>query len=155
MYTKQQLAEFAKMGYKVDANGNLANETKLQKIVNAKKGLAENIALSMAKPLVQSERYSDCDQTGKTNSSDKKWFRKNLDILSEEQRMERGLVTKRRPGYVYSALPDGTKICRCCQDRKPLDFFNNTLRNKDGKSTICKDCDHNRQKSYLKEKFNK
>jgi hypothetical protein len=42
------------------------------------------------------------------------------------------------------------KFCKACNKSKPLDFFNNHKRNKDGKNYECRDCTKSKQKLYSK-----
>ena len=44
-----------------------------------------------------------------------------------------------------------TKICCRCNIEKNMSEFNNSKRNKDGKSGICKLCNNNRGKKYRTE----
>ena len=152
-YTEKEIAEFAKMGYYIDASGTLTKEVKLQKIIrtNADTVTMKSLELKSFEMSLRksSESRVQVQRTvGNTFTRVQDWF-------MDEERLARGLVTMRKPGVDYSLLPDGTKVCRCCQDRFTADHFSTTNARKDGKSQNCKMCDSKRQKTYLEAKAQK
>ena len=153
-YTEKDIKDFKAMGYEIDSQGNLVKETKLQKTVRTKEGIASNQALSKMLPIVRTNRNST--KINKTPGSVNriKWTRSGLNDYTELERLAKGLVTQRQPGIEYNMLTDGTKVCRSCQNRKPSNFYSNDAIRKDGKNSCCKDCDYLRAKSYKAEKKN-
>jgi len=96
----------------------------------------------LSNPIITTLRYSDeasVSVTGKAPS--KHTMRKGINTLSDEKRQKLGLVITKVPGVEYKLMTDGTKICRCCQSRKPAKFFSNQQSQVDKKLVICKDCD--------------
>lgn len=149
-YTDKQIAEFAKMGYHIDSMGNLTKEVKLQKIIRTNTDTVTMKSLELktfeTSPRKSSESRVQIQRTmGNTFTRVQDWF-------MDEERLAKGLVTMRKPGVDYSLLPDGTKVCRCCQDRFSKELFNVTNANKDGLSNNCKKCDTKRTKSYNADK---
>ena len=151
-YTEKEIKEFAKMGYSIDENGNLTKEVKLQKIIrtNADTQTMKNFDLKSFEisSRKETERATVQRYNGNTFTRVQDWF-------MDEERKARGLVTMKKPGVDYSLLPDGTKVCRCCQDRFTADHFSTTNANKDSLSNNCKKCDAKRQKTYLEAKTQK
>ena len=151
-YTEKELKEFRKMGYHIDENGNLTKEVKLQKIIRTN---ADTVTMKQFE-------LKTFDMNTRTNSEDRatvqrymgNTFTRVQDWFMDEERLARGLVTMKKPGVDYSLLPDGTKVCRCCQDRFTADKFNITNARKDGLSSNCKKCDSLRTKSYNADKAN-
>ena len=138
------------MGYYIDASGTLTKEVKLQKIIrtNADTVTMKSLELKSFEMSLRksSESRVQVQRTvGNTFTRVQDWF-------MDEERLARGLVTMRKPGVDYSLLPDGTKVCRCCQDRFTADHFSTTNANKDSLSNNCKKCDAKRQKTYLEAK---
>jgi len=152
-YTEKQIKELAKMGVIVDKYGNnMSKETSLERAIRIKEGEKSNQSLSKAKPLVTTLRYGgDKPSTGRSYKR-AKVYRDGLNSLSNQERMEKGLVTEKVDGIVYTLLDDNTKVCRCCQNRKPAIFFSFASSTKDGKMPVCKDCDSLRSRIYRKEK---
>lgn len=146
-YSASQIKEFAKMGYKIDESGNLIKEIRIQKIIrtNSASETIRNIELKEKeyKNNIIADRKSPVGYT-KVNSRIKEFW-------LDPERLARGLVTARQKGVDYNALPDGTKVCRCCQNRLKIENFSNAVANKDGKMYICKECDNRRVKSYKKD----
>ena len=149
-YTSKQIQEFAKMGYFIDEKGNLTKEVKLQKIIrtNSDTQTMKNVDL---KSFEISSR-KETDARAKVQRTVGNTFTRVQDWFMDEERLARGLVTMRKPGVDYSLLPDGTKVCRCCQDRFTADHFSTTNANKDSLSNNCKKCDAKRTKSYNADK---
>ena len=152
-YSSKQIQEFAKMGYFIDEKGNLTKEVKLQKIIrtNSDTQTMKNVELKSFEisSRKETEARAKVQRTvGNTFTRVQEWF-------MDEERKERGLATMKKPGVDYSLLPDGTKVCRCCQDRFTADHFSTTNARKDGKSQNCKKCDAKRQKTYLEAKTQK
>lgn len=149
-YTEKQLQEFRKMGYFLDEMGNLTKEVKLQKIIRTN---ADTVTMKQVE-------LKSFDLSTRTNSEDRakverymgNTFTRVQDWFMDEERKARGLVTAKKPGVDYSLLPDGTKVCRCCQDRFTAEHFHATSARKDGLSSNCKKCDYTRTKSYNEEK---
>ena len=149
-YTPAEIKEFAKMGYSIDEKGNLTEEVKLQKIIrtNSDTQTMKNVEL---KSFEISSR-KETEARAKVQRTVGNTFTRVQDWFMDEERLARGLVTMRKPGVDYSLLPDGTKVCRCCQDRFTADHFSTTNANKDSLSNNCKKCDAKRQKTYLEAK---
>ena len=149
-YTEKEIKEFAKMGYSIDENGNLKKEVKLQKIIRT-----NSDTLTMKNVDLKSFEISSRKETearAKVQRTVGNTFTRVQDWFMDEERLARGLVTMRKPGVDYSLLPDGTKVCRCCQDRFTADHFSTTNANKDTLSNNCKKCDAKRTKSYIADK---
>ena len=102
----------------------------------------------LSTPICTDTRYSDTQETSKITTSKRTWKRKNLKDLSDNERKLLGLATTRNPELTYLLMQDGTKICNCCQKRKPANFFSNASRTTDGKVPSCKDCEYLRSVSY-------
>lgn len=149
-YTDKQIAEFAKMGYHIDATGRLTKEVKLQKIIRTNADTVTMKSLELKTFETSSRKSSESRvQIQRTMGNT---FTRVQDWFMDEERLAKGLVTMRKPGVDYSLLPDGTKVCRCCQDRFSKELFNVTNANKDGLSNNCKKCDTKRTKSYNADK---
>ena len=149
-YTEKEIAEFAKMGYYIDASGTLTKEVKLQKIIrtNADTVTMKSLELKSFEMSLRksSESRVQVQRTvGNTFTRVQDWF-------MDEERLAKGLVTMRKPGVDYSLLPDGTKVCRCCQDRFSSDHFYTSTQAKDGFRNICKQCNNRQSKTYLDDK---
>lgn len=145
MYTEKQIQEFKKMGYEVEMNGQVKTETVLEKKIK-RKVAEESESMSIT---LSSGRYSDKTLDRAVKSYIKTTTRVKAD-MTDEERLELGLVTTKRPGVSYLVLSDDSKVCRCCQKRKMSSFFSNAINAKDNKMAICKDCDNKRGKSYRK-----
>ena len=149
-YSVKEIAEFAKMGYSVDANGNVTKEVKLQKIIRTNSDTVTMKSLELKSFQMNSKKSSE-ERTvsqrtiGNTFTRVQEWF-------MDEERLAKGLVTMKKPGVDYSLLPDGTKVCRCCQERFSKELFSVTNANKDSLSNNCKKCDSKRTKSYNADK---
>lgn len=149
-YTEKEIKEFAKMGYFIDASGNLTKEVQLQKIIRTSEANAtmksfELRSFEIASRKSSEERTSVQRTMGNTFTRVQEWF-------MDEERKAKGLVTMRKPGVDYSLLPDGTKVCRCCQERFSKESFSVTNANKDGLSNNCKQCDSRRTATYNADK---
>ena len=149
-YTEKEIKEFAKMGYSIDENGNLTKEVKLQKIIrtNADTQTMKNFDLKSFEinSRKETERATVQRYNGNTFTRVQDWF-------MDEERLAKGLVTMRKPGVDYSILPDGTKVCRCCQDRfSAVGHFYTSTTQKDGFRNICKQCNNRQSKTYLDDK---
>lgn len=151
-YTDVQILEFKKMGYSVNANGVVTKEVKLQKIIRTNedtqtmarhelKSFEHTVSIGRDKKVVK--RY-----VGNTFTRVEDWW-------LDEERLAKGLSTAKKPGVDYNLLPDGTKVCRCCQQRYTGSHFNVTNARKDGKSPNCKKCDSLRAKTFNEAKLNK
>lgn len=152
-YSDKEIAEFAKMGYYIDASGNLTKEVKLQKIIRTSEA---NVNMNITMKSIDlksfemnskksSERVIVQRTIGNTFTRVQDWF-------MDEERKARGLVTMRKPEVDYSLLPDGTKVCRCCQDRFTAEHFYHAANTKDGLRPICKQCNNRQSKTYLEDK---
>lgn len=148
-YSEKQIAEFAKMGYHIDANGNLTKEVKLQKIIRTNADTVTMKSLELKSFEMNSRKTSERVQVQRTMGNT---FTRVQDWFMDEERLAKGLVTMRKPGVDYSLLPDGTKVCRCCQERFPSDHFYTSTTQKDGFRNICKQCNNRQSKSYLEDK---
>ena len=150
-YTPKQIQEFAKMGYFIDEKGNLTKEVKLQKIIrtNADTQTMKNVDL---KSFEISSR-KETDERAKVQRYNGNTFTRVQEWFMDEERLARGLVTMKKPGVDYSLLPDGTKVCRCCQDRFTAEHFYTSSTEKDGLRSICRQCNNRQSKSYLEEKL--
>jgi len=107
---------------------------------------------AMFYPLVTDTKTSKVDQRGATWTMDgTPWKRPNLKQLTDDQRKALGMVTTRNPNISYHLLPDNTKVCRCCQQRKPADAFSNTQQKyaKDEKRSNCKVCNDRYVKVFM------
>ena len=149
-YTEKEIKEFAKMGYFIDASGNLTKEVQLQKIIRTSEAAITMKSLEVKSFEVitrksSAERVQVQRTMGNTFTRVQEWF-------MDEERKAKGLVTMRKPGVDYSLLPDGTKVCRCCQDRFTADHFYISTKSKDGLRPICKKCNNRQSKSYLEDK---
>jgi hypothetical protein len=144
-YTSTQIAEFAKMGYQIDENGNLTKETRIQKIMRTSAAANTIRTIELAETTVKITKEIDRKSPV---SSVKLNFRVQEDWLDPE-RLARGLVTAKQKGVDYSLLPDGTKVCRCCQERTSKDNFYKAASTKDGLRTICKSCNNKQSKTYI------
>lgn len=146
-YTESQIKEFAKMGYYIDNNGNLTKEVRIQKIIRVSEATQtiKNIELSSLN-VSETKTFERSFSTSftKINSRVKEeWL--------DPERLIRGLVTLKQKGVDYSLLPDGTKVCRCCQNRyKGTDFYT-SQKSKDGLRIICKSCHNKQSKTYLED----
>ncbi len=150
-YSQKEIAEFAKMGYSVDENGNLMKEVKLQKIIRTNADTVTMKSLELKSFEMSSRKTSESRvQVQRTVGNT---FTRVQDWFMDEERLAKGLVTMRKPGVDYSLLPDGTKVCRCCQDRfTAVDHFYASTTQKDGFRNICKQCNNRQSKSYLEDK---
>jgi hypothetical protein len=149
-YSQSQIQEFAKMGYFIDEKGNLTKEVKLQKIIrtNSDTQTMKNVDLKSFE--MSSRKTSERVQVQRTTANT---FTRVQDWFMDEERLAKGLVTMRKPGVDYSLLPDGTKVCRCCQDRfSAVEHFYTSATQKDGFRNICKQCNNRQSKSYLEDK---
>ena len=144
-YTPIQIAEFAKMGYSIDENGNLTKETRIQKIMRTSAAANTIRTIELAETTVKITKEIDRKSPV---SSTKLNFRVQEDWLDPE-RLARGLVTAKQKGVDYSLLPDETKVCRCCQERTSKDNFYKAASTKDGLRTICKSCNNKQSKTYI------
>ena len=144
-YTQKEIQEFAKMGYQIDSNGNLIKEVRLQKIVrvSATAQTISSIELTESSSSVTKEvnRKSSSGYTKLNSRVEEHWL--------DPERLERGLVTEKQKGIDYSLLPDGTKVCRCCQNRYPADNFYKAPTTKDGLRITCKQCQSIASKTYI------
>ena len=144
-YTQKEIQEFAKMGYQIDSNGNLIKEVRLQKIVrvSAAAQTISSIELTESSSSVTKEvnRKSSSGYTKLNSRVEEHWL--------DPERLERGLVTEKQKGVDYSLLPDGTKVCRCCQNRYSADNFYKATETKDGLRITCKQCQSNASKTYI------
>ena len=152
-YTAKQIEEFRKMGYYVNENGELTKEVKLQKIIRTNEAATtiknfELKSFEMNSRNVSEDRKKIQRYNGNTFTRVQEWF-------MDEERKARGLATMKKPGVDYSLLLDGTKVCRCCQERFTAEHFHTTNARKDGKSQNCKQCDAVKTKTYNQEKYNK
>lgn len=150
-YSAKEIKEFEKMGYHIDEKGNLTKEVKLQKIIrtNTDATTIKNFDLKSFEINSNSKKISDRKMNqryvGNTFTRVQEWF-------MDEEKLARGLATMKKPGVDYSLLSDGTKVCRCCQNRYTGDHFSANNAVKDGKMIYCKECDTRRLKSYNEEK---
>ena len=144
-YTQKEIQEFAKMGYQIDSNGNLIKEVRLQKIVrvSAAAQTISSIELTESSSSVTKEvnRKSSSGYTKLNSRVEEHWL--------DPERLERGLVTEKQKGVDYSLLPDGTKVCRCCQNRYSADNFYKAPTTKDELRITCKQCQSNASKTYI------
>ena len=144
-YTQKEIQEFAKMGYQIDSNGNLIKEVRLQKIVrvSAAAQTIKSIELTESSLGVTKEvnRKSISGYTKLNSRVEEHWL--------DPERLERGLVTEKQKGVDYSLLPDGTKVCRCCQNRYSADNFYKATTSKDELRITCKQCQSNASKTYI------
>ena len=144
-YTQKEIQEFAKMGYQIDSNGNLIKEVRLQKIVrvSAAAQTISSIELTESSSSVTKEvnRKSSSGYTKLNSRVEEHWL--------DPERLERGLVTEKQKGVDYSLLPDGTKVCRCCQNRYSADNFYKATTMKDELRITCKQCQSNASKTYI------
>ena len=144
-YTQKEIQEFAKMGYQIDSNGNLIKEVRLQKIVrvSAAAQTIKSIELTESSSSVTKEvnRKSTSGYTKLNSRVEEHWL--------DPERLERGLVTEKQKGVDYSLLPDGTKVCRCCQNRYSADNFYKATTMRDGLRITCKQCQSNASKTYI------
>ena len=144
-YTQKEIQEFAKMGYQIDSNGNLIKEVRLQKIVrvSAATQTMKSIELTESSSSVTKEvnRKSTSGYTKLNSRVEEHWL--------DPERLERGLVTEKQKGVDYSLLPDGTKVCRCCQNRYSADNFYKATETKDELRITCKQCQSNASKTYI------
>lgn len=149
-YTEKQIKEFAKMGYFIDENGNLTKEVPLQKIIrtNTDTQTMKNLDLKS----FHMNTRNESEERAKVQRTMGNQFSRVQEWYMDEERLAKGLATMKKPGIDYSLLPDGTKVCRCCQERYPADHFSATNSRKDGKSQNCKKCDSRRQKTYMEAK---
>lgn len=148
-YTEKEIKEFAKMGYFIDASGNLTKEVQLQKIIRTSEANVTMKSLDLKSFEMNSRKTSERTSVQRTMGNT---FTRVQDWFMDEERKAKGLATMRKPGVDYSLLPDGTKVCRCCQERFPADHFHVTNARKDGKSPNCKKCDSRRTASYNADK---
>ena len=149
-YTEKEIKEFAKMGYYIDASGTLTKEVKLQKIIRTNADTVTMKSLELKSFEISSRKETDA--RAKVQRTVGNTFTRVQDWFMDEERLAKGLVTMKKPGIDYSLLPDGTKVCRCCQDRFTAEHFHVTNANKDGLSNNCKKCDAKRTKSYNADK---
>ena len=144
-YTQKEIQEFAKMGYQIDSNGNLIKEVRLQKIVRVSVAAKtiKSIELTESSSSVTKEvnRKSTSGYTKLNSRVEEHWL--------DPERLERGLVTEKQKGIDYSLLPDGTKVCRCCQNRYLADNFYKATTSKDQLRITCKQCQSNASKTYI------
>ena len=144
-YTQKEIQEFAKMGYQIDSNGNLIREVRLQKIVRVSVAAQtiKSIELTESSSSVTKEvnRKSSSGYTKLNSRVEEHWL--------DPERLQRGLVTEKQKGVDYSLLPDGTKVCRCCQNRYSADNFYKATTTKDGLRIICKHCFGIASKTYM------
>ena len=152
-YTEKEIKEFAKMGYSIDENGNLTKEVKLQKIIRTNSDTLTMKNVDLKSFEISSRKETDA--RAKVQRYNGNTFTRVQEWYMDEERKARGLATMKKPGIDYSLLPDGTKVCRCCQDRFTAEHFSTTNARKDGKSPNCKKCDSLRTKTYLEAKANK
>jgi len=149
-YTESQIKEFKKLGYNVNSNGQLIKETRLQKIIRVSDAETTMRSIEIKSSSYVERRIANSKRTDfvKSETRVENWW-------IDEERLAKGLVTTKKPGVDYSLLPDGTKVCRCCQNRyKKSDFYTSTS-SKDCLRTICKSCNNKQSKSYLADKKNK
>ena len=144
-YTQKEIQEFAKMGYQIDSNGNLIKEVRLQKIVRVSVAAQtiKSIELTESSSSVTKEvnRKSTSGYTKLNSRVEEHWL--------DPERLERGLVTEKQKGVDYSLLPDGTKVCRCCQNRYTANNFYKATISKDELRITCKQCQSNASKTYI------
>ena len=144
-YTQKEIQEFAKMGYQIDSTGNLIKEVRLQKIVrvSAATQTIKSIELteSSFRATKEINRKSRTDYTKLNSRVEEHWL--------DPERLERGLVIEKQKGVDYSLLPDGTKVCRCCQNRYTADNFYKATKTKDELRITCKFCQSNASKTYI------
>ena len=144
-YTQKEIQEFAKMGYQIDSNGNLIKEVRLQKIVRVSVAAQtiKSIELTESSSSVTKEvnRKSTSGYTKLNSRVEEHWL--------DPERLERGLVTEKQKGVDYSLLPDGTKVCRCCQNRYTADNFYKATETKDELRITCKQCFGIASKTYM------
>ena len=144
-YTQKEIQEFAKMGYQIDSNGNLIKEVRLQKIVRVSVAAQtiKSIELTESSSSVTKEvnRKSSSGYTKLNSRVEEHWL--------DPERLERGLVTEKQKGVDYSLLPDGTKVCRCCQNRYSADNFYKASTSKDELRITCKQCQSIASKTYI------
>lgn len=148
-YTEKEIKEFAKMGYFIDASGNLTKEVQLQKIIRTSEANVTMKSLELKSFETNARKTSERTSVQRTMGNT---FTRVQDWFMDEERKAKGLVTMRKPGVDYSLLPDGTKVCRCCQERFSKESFSVTNANKDGLSNNCKQCDSRRTASYNADK---
>ena len=149
-YSEKEIAEFAKMGYSVDANGNVTTEVKLQKIIRTNSDTVTMKSLELKTFQMNSKKSSE--ERSKTQRTMGNTFTRVQEWFMDEERLAKGLVTMKKPGVDYSLLPDGTKVCRCCQDRFSSEHFYGSTQAKDGLRNICKQCFNRQSKTYLEDK---
>ena len=144
-YTQKEIQEFAKMGYQIESNGNLIKEVRLQKIVrvSAVAQTIKSIELTESSSSVTKEvnRKSTSGYTKLNSRVEEHWL--------DPERLQRGLVTEKQKGVDYSLLPDGTKVCRCCQNRYSADNFYKATETKDELRITCKQCFSIASKTYM------
>lgn len=148
-YSEKEIKEFAKMGYYIDASGNLTKEVQLQKIIRTSEANVTMKSLEVKSFEMNSRKTSERVQVQRTMGNT---FTRVQDWYMDEERLAKGLVTMRKPGVDYSLLPDGTKVCRCCQERFTADHFYTSTNAKDGFRPICKQCNNRQSKTYLEDK---
>lgn len=149
-YTPAEIKEFAKMGYSIDENGALTKEVLLQKIIRTNTDVVTMKSLELKSFEMSSRKTSESRvQVQRTVGNT---FTRVQDWFMDEERLAKGLVTMRKPGVDYSLLPDGTKVCRCCQDRFSSEHFYTSTQTKDGFRNICKQCNNRQSKTYLDDK---
>lgn len=145
-YSQKQIEELAKMGVIVTPEGmNLSKETRLERLLRVKNA---ELVLSKEKAIVKTQMFSGIVANTGGYLSPKSFTREGIFSFSDQERYNQGLVTEKIPGYVYTTMDDGTKICRCCQDRKESNYYSNCSTTVDNKMIICKDCDCRKGKTY-------
>ena len=149
-YTEKELKEFRKMGYHIDENGNLTKEVKLQKIIRTNSDTVTMKQFELKTFDMNTRTYSE--DRAKVQRYNGNTFTRVQDWFIDEEILARGLVTMKKPGVDYSLLPDGTKVCICCQERFTAEHFHVTNARKDFLSSNCKKCDSLRTKTYNADK---
>ena len=148
-YSDKEIKEFAKMGYHIDASGNLTKEVKLQKIIRTSEANTTMKSLELKSFEINTKQTAQRTSVQRTVGNT---FTRVQDWYMDEERLAKGLVTMKKPGVDYSLLPDGTKVCRCCQERFTAEHFYTSTNSKDGFRPICKQCNNRQSKTYLEDK---
>ena len=147
-YTQKEIQEFAKMGYRIDSNGNLIKEVRLQKIVRVS-AAAQTIRSIELTESSSSVANVTKEVNRKSTSGYNKLNSRVEDHWLNPERLKRGLVTVKQKGVDYSLLSNGTKVCRCCQNRYSADNFYKSTKTKDELRITCKFCQSNASKTYI------
>ena len=134
-YTESEIKEFKKMGYNINPDGSLGEATRLQKTLKVKDSLNSFQQNSMNMVLSSSKTKSYKSSSRKVTNQSTHFIRTISD--SDIQRQALGLSITRNPDLDYYLLPDGSKVCRCCQQRKMANEFYNSEFTTDRKESVC------------------